>query len=194
MNLKIRLFLLIILIFVQILYFPINRSVKNGVILRFPLDNKIPLLPIWTIPYLLSLLWWIGCFIWGAIKMNDLLLKRFVLSMLFINLVSYIIYILYPTYVIRPEIQGNGWLNNLIRFIYQNDRIYNAFPSGHAYTSITILIFWWKWFPRTWWIWLHLTIMILLSALFTRQHYIPDIAGGIAIAFIGYGISLKLKK
>lgn len=192
MSLKNRLLLLILLFFVQISYFPINRIVGNGVILKFPIDDSIPLLPLWAFPYLLSLIWWIGCFIWSCAKMDALLYKRFVFTILFVSIICYFIYILYPTYVVRPEIQGTGFQFDLMRFIYGSDRSYNAFPSGHTYTTTIIMIFWWKWFPKKWWLWLTITVIVLISTLFTRQHYMPDILAGISIAFIGYGISTKL--
>jgi membrane-associated phospholipid phosphatase len=181
-----RLAWLIILCIIQFLYFPINRAVQGGVILATPLDALIPLWPIWAIPYLLSLGWWMGCFIWATWKMDLTLYQAFIVCMIAIMLVSYAVYLLYPTYVARPLLEGNDWQMKLMYLIYSNDRSYNAFPSGHTYTTVLIGLFWWRWYPRQRWLWVGITVIILLSTLFTRQHNLPDLAGGILLALLGY--------
>ncbi len=194
MNRKKRFLFLLSILLAQVVYFPINRLVQGGVVIKFAFDDKIPLWPIWAIPYLLSLVWWTGSFVWAFLKMNSVLYKRLIIAMLIVLISSYIVYILYPTYIIRPEIEGTGWQFDLMRFIYGNDRVYNALPSGHTYTTVIIMLFWWKWIPKKRWLWIGATIVVLLSTLFTRQHYMPDLLGGIGFAYIGYWLSNKLVK
>ena len=55
-----RLVWLVSIFAVQCLYLPINRTVQGGVLLHTPWDAYFPLWPIWVVPYLLSLLWWVG--------------------------------------------------------------------------------------------------------------------------------------
>ena len=52
------------------LYFPINQNVSGGITPDLPLDAFIPLWPIWAIPYMLTLPWWIASLAWGALKMD----------------------------------------------------------------------------------------------------------------------------
>jgi membrane-associated phospholipid phosphatase len=185
-----RLAWLIVLFLVQSLYFPINRSIQGGVVLATPWDASIPLWPVWVIPYLLSLVWWAGCFVWAAWKMEDGLYRAFVTSLIVVMVASYVVYVLYPTYIVRPSLQGNDWLTNLVRLLYENDRVNNAFPSGHTYTTVLIALFWWRWYPRQRWLWATIAVVVLLSTLFTRQHNIPDLFGGIAFAYLGYRLGL----
>ena len=70
MTRQARLVWLIVILFVQLLYFPINRTVQGGVILSMPWDAHVPFWPAWAIPYLLSLPWWLACFGWVAWKMD----------------------------------------------------------------------------------------------------------------------------
>ncbi len=170
----------------QLLYFPINKIVRGGRIISIALDAYIPVWTVWAIPYLLSLLWWSGSFLWAAWKMDDDLFLAFALSMLSVFFVSYIFYILYPTYIERPILTGSGKTTALLHFIYASDRSYNAFPSGHTYTSVLIAIFWSKWKPEKRTLWIGLTVIILLSTLFTAQHHIPDILAGALLAWAGY--------
>ncbi len=190
MTLRIRLAWLVILFMVQLLYFPINRTVQGGVVLATPWDASIPLWPIWAIPYLLSLFWWVGCFTWAAWKMDDTLYRAFVIGAIAVMLTSYVLYLLYPTYVQRPVLEGSNWQVDLMRLIYENDRLNNAFPSGHTYNTMLVVLFWWHWRPRLRWLWAGIAVIILLSTLFTRQHNLPDLIGGIVWAWMGYRFGL----
>jgi hypothetical protein len=186
MTPRARLAWLIAVFLVQFLYFPINRTVQGGVVLATPWDAHIPLWPIWVIPYLLSLAWWNGCFIWAAWKMDDDLYRAFVISLITVMLSSYIVYIVYPTYVVRPSLEADGWLIKIVDLLYENDRVNNAFPSGHTYNTVLITLYWWRWHPRQRWLWVAIMVVVLLSTLFTRQHNLPDLIGGIVFAWLGY--------
>ena len=185
-----RLTWLIVLFGVQLLYFPINRIVKGGVILSTPWDDLIPFWPIWAVPYLLSLVWWMGCFIWAAWKMDRTRYKAFIVGTIAVMLTSYVFYLIYPTYVQRPTLEGDGWSMDLIRLIYSSDRVNNAFPSGHTYNTMLIVFFWWHWRPQLRWLWGGFAIVIILSTLFTGQHNLPDQVGGIVWAWLGYRFGL----
>jgi len=181
---------LLVLFAVQSLYFPINRLVTGGVALETRLDAMIPVWPVWAIPYLLSLVWWEACFIWAAFKMEERRFTAFFTGALFTMLTSYVVYILFPTYVVRPPVVGQGWHYDLLRFIYANDHVNNAFPSGHTYNTILIILFWWNWRPCLRWWWTVVACLVLLSTLFTGQHNLLDLVGGILWAWMGYRFGL----
>jgi membrane-associated phospholipid phosphatase len=181
-----RLAWLIVLFAVQLLYVPINRTIQGGVILALPWDLYVPFLPDWAVPYLLSILWWMASFIWAAWKMDDTRYRAFVAAALAAMLSAYAVYILYPTYVERPVLDGNSWQIDLVRSIYDNDRLNNAFPSGHTYTTVLITLFWWDWQPKLRWLWAAIAIVVILSTLFTGQHNLLDPIGGIIWAYAGY--------
>lgn len=185
-----RLMWLLILFVVQFLYFPINRTIQGGVVLAIPWDDYFSLWPIWVLPYLLSLVWWTGCFIWAAWKMEDNLYRAFVISLVSVMLASYVVYILYPTYMVRPTLQGNDLWTQVLALLYANDRVNNAFPSGHTYNTVMIALYWSRWYPRQRWLWFTITIIVLLSTLYTRQHNLPDLLGGIVFAWLGYRLGL----
>src|SRR5688572_19845546 len=109
MNLRRRLLWLGVILAFQCLYFPINHYVQGGIVLSTPLDVFIPLWPIWAVPYLLSLPWWTTAYIWAALKMPDGLYRAFVAALLGVMAVSYLIYILFPTYIERPALAGTEW-------------------------------------------------------------------------------------
>jgi membrane-associated phospholipid phosphatase len=122
--------------------------------------------------------------------MPDKLFRAFAISTITVMLASYVVYILYPTYVVRPTVQGADWPNRLVAMLYANDRVNNAFPSGHTYNTVLIALFWSRWQPKWRWLWWAIAAVILLSTLYTRQHNLPDLAGGIAFAWLGYRFGL----
>jgi len=148
MTSKKRVIWFITLLIVQGLYFPINKYVQGGVIIATPWDAYIPLWSIWAVPYLFSLFWWLGSFIWATAKMDDELYLAFVVATIFVMLTSYAVYLLYPTYIERPILEGDSWSMDLVRFIYSQDRSYNVFPSGHTYTSVLIALFGSRWYLK----------------------------------------------
>ena len=172
------------------LYVPINRLAHGGIVFKTPLDGLIPLWPVWALPYQLSIIVWVIFLIWAVTKMDYPLLRAFGVSALAIMLTSYVIFLLFPTYVERPILTGNGWDIDLMHTIYNNDRPYNAFPSSHTYLTVLISLFWQRWYPRFWWLWSGFVVIVLLSTLFTRQHYLPDLVGGAALAWLGYRFGL----
>lgn len=180
-----RLAWLIVLFAVLLLYVPLNRTIRGGVILSLPGDELIPFWPIWAVPYVLSVLWWIAAFIWAAFKMDDIRYKAFVAAALAVMLTAYAVFILYPTYVERPALEGHSWQIELVRAIYNNDRLNNAFPSGHTYATVLITLFWWDWRPKLRWLWVAIAVVVILSTLFTGQHNLLDPIGGIIWACAG---------
>lgn len=177
---------LLAIIVVELIYIPINRTMKGGVILQIPLDAYVPLWPIWAVPYLLSIAWWQVSFLWATWKMEEKRFRAFAIGTIAVMLTSYVLYIVYPTYVERPAVEGTGWTADLIRHIYRNDRLHNAFPSGHTYSTMLIVFFWWNWKPRLRWLWVAAGVIVILSTLFTGQHNLPDPVGGALWAWAGY--------
>ncbi len=167
---------------VQWIYVPINRLVTGGVILHIPWDVHVPFWPIFVIPYMMSIIWWSACFLWAAVRMDDLRFRAFFFGALFMMLSSYAVFIAFPTYIERPPVNGQGFLYDMVRNIYSNDRLNNAFPSGHTYFTVFIVLSWWRWKPRLKWIWASFGALVVASTLFTGQHNLLDPVGGIAWA------------
>ena len=186
-----RIPILLIPLFIQLLYVPLNRYLHGGTMPFTPFDELIPLWPIWGLPYLLALPIWIGAFLWAGAKMPDDLFKAFVLSASSIMTFAMIVFLVFPTYVQRPSVSGQGFGIDIIRFIYTNDDVHNALPSGHVYITTLLMLFWSRWMPRFRFYWVLVWLIILLSTLFTRQHYLLDVAAGAALAAVGYYVYMR---
>jgi membrane-associated phospholipid phosphatase len=191
MTLRERLLWLFALLAVQLVYFPINRIVSGGVTLRIPaLDDLVPIWPVWVVPYLLSLVWWTACYIWAAWKMDGRLYRAFASAVIVTVLASCVVYLVFPTYIVRRPIEGSGWAVDLLRLVYASDRVYNAFPSGHVYNAVLVALFWSRWLPRLRWLWVASAAVIVLATLFTGQHHLVDPFGGVLFAWAGYRFGL----
>jgi membrane-associated phospholipid phosphatase len=184
MKLRQRLILLTGMIVAFSLYIPINRLVSGGRTLAVPLDAFIPVWPAFVFPYLLALPWWAGCVIWAVARMDSSRLRVFGGAFILCNLIASAIYILYPTYVVRPLVAGADIAARVLNLVYANDRPYNAFPSGHTFTTVLIFLAWLDWKPRLAWLWGTIGLTILAALLFVHQHYLADLLGGIFLAMV----------
>jgi membrane-associated phospholipid phosphatase len=185
-NLKIRAIWLAIMLAVMLLYFPINRLAGGGAALESAIDPRIPLYPLFILPYLTGLILFGGLLLWAAFKANKGEFESYYLCLLFTTLISYVIYIVLPTYVNRPTVNGADFFSQAITWLYQTDRAYNAAPSGHTYYTVISAIYLTSWKPSGIWLWFGLTILILASTLFTRQHNLLDLVTGLALAVAVY--------
>lgn len=183
---------IVVILVANSLYYPINRGVSGGMAPMTPADKYIHLHPVWAAPYVIAIMWWISALLWAAFQMELPRLKMYTLALVLMTFSSYVVYIAYPTYVIRPELAGEGWAIELMRLIYGNDQPYNALPSGHTYHTALIAIFWWHWKPRWRWLWLATIPVVALSTLFTKQHYLLDPVFGAAWAFGAYFLAKKI--
>ncbi len=87
-----RVGILLFLIFLQLLYFPINQNAQGGITTYIPIDTHIKLSPIWAIPYLLSILWWVGAIIWATFKMEYKRYVHFALCLSLTIIISYAVF------------------------------------------------------------------------------------------------------
>jgi membrane-associated phospholipid phosphatase len=190
-----RRILFLTLLAVLSLYLVINRLMNwldNGTTVEIWLDQYVPFWPIWALPYVLSILWWGVAALWAYLKMEDSLYVAFIIGWISACLIGYAIFIFYPNYMIRPQVTGTGWAEWLIRFIYANDRTYNAFPSQHLWDTVIISLIWSRWKPKWRWPLWGFTLIVAMSTLFTGQHWIMDVIGGILLAVVGYFIGLMV--
>jgi hypothetical protein len=175
---------------IQSLYFPLNRFLEGGIEFKTALDDYVPLWPIWVLPYTLICVWWIAAHLWAAWRMEERLYEAFFIASAFASVSALTIFAVFPTYVIRPAISAMDWASRLLNWVYTNDYMYNAFPSGHVYITTLIALFWSHWFPAWRWSLAATVLMVILATLFTRQHYLPDPVGGLALAWFSYRIGL----
>ena len=170
---------------IQMLYLPTSEQTHGGVELKLPFDI-FPIWPIWIVPYMLCYVLWIFGFIWAFFKFDDRLFRAFAIAFIFAGTISVAVFVFFPTYVKPAFINGNDALANLLRSVHEDWGRYAAFPSGHVYITSLMALFFSHAYPHTKKFWMATVILVVLSTLFTGQHYIADALGGLLIGFSGY--------
>lgn len=158
--------------------------------LRTALDQALPVVPLFAVPYV-SLEPYIYASLLVFLLFRARIFQSAVLSMILTFLVAYLCFALIQTYVDRPHLTGDDVFTGMVRAVYAGDHPYNDFPSLHVATSTVVAIHWWR-FGR-WWtlpllVW---TVLIVMSTVLIRQHYLADVAGGLALAGASSALFLR---
>jgi len=185
-SLRKRIALVSIPVILQLMYLPTSRFMTGGIVPKIPWDNFIPIWSVWVVPYMLVWPIWIAAYAWAAFKMQGRLFRVAVVSATFTIGVGMTIFMLCPTYVIRPAVVGADFFSNALRYVYAHDGSYDAAPSGHVYMTTLLALFYSLWYPRQKWLWFGILVVVCLSTLFTGQHYIMDVVTGLILGIVGY--------
>ena len=118
--------------------------------------------------------------------------RRFIISHYIGHAVCFLVFVLFPTTMQRPEIVVSTVFDRLLVLAYQNDSPDNLLPSIHCFSS------WLCWLgtrqnPKIpvcyQFISLLIAIAICLSTLTVKQHVIVDVVAGIMLAELSYYIA-----
>ena len=155
-------------------------------------DSMIPDVPVFIIPYLSAWLYpfvIIAVYIYSRLPSVVNFFRTIYFSFFILMLVCYSIYLLFPVFVpvqLSPSATP-GFLDSLVLWTYNSTTTWNAFPSAH----VAIPYFVWlvmktvvKDISR--WIYFIYFLLISLSVVFIKIHYLADILGGIIVAQVIY--------
>ena len=182
---------LLVLLLLFWAYFPLNNVREPIHSLETTVDDRIPLLPAFVFPYL-SLYLLLVVSLWRFAQAES---KIFVITALAISLdlvISYLVFLFYQTQVERPVILGSDVSSSILRWVYSIDKPFNAFPSLHTSLSTLLALLWGRVGSRIQPIIALWAVLIIASTLFTKQHYIADVLGGVAVALISYFAGVRL--
>jgi membrane-associated phospholipid phosphatase len=155
------------------------------------MDQQIPFLP-WTIWFYISQYLILPfSFIWVQEEEN---FSHMYYSMLAAIFFSCSIFFFYPTRILRPETLDSSIVDTVRWLLYKVDAPTNCFPSLHvafACLSSIYVMREHKFIGVISWIW---SILIIISTMTLKQHYVIDVIGGIIVAFVSYLLTLALIK
>jgi membrane-associated phospholipid phosphatase len=184
-------FLGIILAFVTYEIFNKAHYSYEPLIMKSWLDEKIPVVSIFVIPYLSFHL--LAALVVPLLSLKIGNYKAFLVNGLAIivgQLCLDVAYFFFQTQVPRTPVPGNSpfdWV--LVHLVYGNDQPLNGFPSNHVTWSVISIIALWRLrsrAPRTSWALMAWFVLILPATVFLHQHFLIDIYGGIFVAFTAY--------
>ena len=156
--------------------------------LSLPVDAAIPFLP-WTISI------YFGCFLFWFVMYRLISqlprerANRFFCANHLGKVICLVAFLIFPTTIRRPDVNGTTAWDTFMRFLYWIDAPDNLFPSLHC------MIAWLCWVGirgnrQVSILWrivaLVMAVAVCLSTLTTRQHVLLDVAGGILLSELCY--------
>lgn len=155
-----------------------------------PLDDKIPFIEYFVVPYYFWFLYIIGSMIYFFF-LDKLAFVKYTWSVIITHTVTLIVYILYPTcQELRPQIEADSLCTYFISKLYGYDTNTNVCPSIHVIGSFSVyfaalksehiksriikLLY------------LIANILICLSTVFIKQHSVIDLILGVILSLAVY--------
>lgn len=161
------------------------------------LDDTIPFIPAYIIPYGLWFLFIAGTGTIFLLKSRIDLEKTF-LSINICMAIGLLAYFIYPSYItIRPKTYDKDIFSQCVKLLQEGDSPSSVCPSLHVAISISLCtgIMDSFFFKNRLWIKISsaiLTFFICISTLFIKQHSIIDVAFGLMLGFASYIFVYKI--
>lgn len=181
-----------------IVFYILEKTITNDfTALNSPIDNAIPFIPIFIIPYLLWFVYVAGSAAYFIFVSQRDFVK--LMSFLIVGMTAYlIICAVFPNglYDFRPHnIVADDPFMKLVAWLYRTDTSTNVFPSIHVYNSIGVHVainksdkIPNKLIKKAS---LILCILICLSTIFLKQHALIDVVGGCVMGRFVYLLIYK---
>lgn len=176
---------LIVIAYQAIIYFLAKFTPFQEHIIGSTLDSKIPFIPIFIIPYVLWYLFLVvvPCVLYSQDKKT---FYQYITTNILVDTVATIIFIFYPTLLIRPEIAVDSVSTWIVNLIYWGDTpALNCFPSVHCancFVAIFITAKSNKIRNKDRFFTILFGILIIFSTLFVKQHAVIDVVGALFLA------------
>ncbi len=180
---------MLLVIAIQFIYFPTSQATSGGIAPKLPLD-AIPVYPVWIVPYVLCYPFWLFGIVWAILKLGDRDFRAFTAAALFTVGIGNLTFLVFPTYVDLPVITGDDVFSTLLRAIQIAGGTHAALPSAHNFITMLLCASAARLYPRLRWLWTGIVVIVALSTLFTGQHYLLDVAAGLALGWLGFRFGL----
>lgn len=181
----------------NIFYGVLNRPTDQVYNFAIILDEMIPFVPLFIVPYLLWYPFITGALVAIAFK-NKYMYFRTLFALCCGLVISYVFFAFFQSIIIRPDISTEqDWVHWLVKFVYNTDQPYNCFPSIHVLTSYLIIKGTHIFGRPIWLISTLISVLIIISTVLVKQHVVVDIIGGIIVAelcFWSAGVFISLLK
>ncbi|MGI9272615.1 MAG: phosphatase PAP2 family protein [Woeseiaceae bacterium] len=179
-HLKIRLLIAPFLVFGGLwLHELIQVQAESPILVDNALERAIPFLP-WTIWIYFSFFVFIGSTVF---RVEDRLFWQFIISSSLAACIAWSIVLLFPVTFDRPDpaMIDSDLYRQIYTFVHEADPSHITFPSLHV--AVTWICNFLLWNRSGRWLRIALGVAISLSTLFTKQHLVSDVFGGVALAW-----------
>lgn len=158
-------------------------SSQAKISLSTPVDRWLPLIPAMSFVYVTVQLF----LSWSVLLFADRLpWKRIARSYITVLAVSFVFFLVLPVQIHWPSLPVTDLSSWVISLIQSADVAHNCFPSSHCGIALLSGLFL---FSKRRWLGVFGVVnalLIGLSTLLTKQHYLYDVLGGYAIAAVSF--------
>lgn len=172
-------------------YFSISHIIENhpaSTLPRLDLDERIPFIPEFVFIYLCIYPLFLLPFFYIR---NSAFFRIFSLAYITVMLVCYATYLTYPVAMERPFFEEQSFATWALRIVYNSDRPLNCFPSMHVAMSLLASLTIMEVHRVRGILALLLTLLIAVSTLFIKQHYILDVVAGMMLTLLVYSLYFR---
>ncbi len=150
---------------------------------KTPLDDLIPLIPefiyIYHFTFLISFLYFFYLAYKDKRKFYDMLV-----TLIISFAISGVIYFLFNTYFVKPDFEPTNFTDNMVVWVWNSTNPTNCFPSQHCFMALALFFACvdcksMNTFSRVFGC--ICGILVVLSTVFTKQHYALDFVGSLVI-------------
>lgn len=153
--------------------------------LDFAFEKDLPFWPALIFAYLLEF----AFFAVAYLAVDDLpFFKKIAQATILCVTIHFIVFLAFPVeYHLRPVVDPDqGWAYRLVDFYYWIDLPYNCFPSLHVSNVFLVSFFMQKFRPGLGWILHPLALLVAVSVVMVKQHYVADVAAGFFVGWFVY--------
>lgn len=158
-------------------------------------DLAIPYIPLFILPYLFAWVYPLFILIYCVVTKtyNHQTFRYFYLSILALTVLELLLWQLFPASIIirvpSEVLADHGILGSMTAYVYDRATPWNVFPSAHIATAYLFWLLSKHFAPgKQHRLFLIIFLLITLSVVFVKNHYLADIAGGILVAHLVYRV------
>lgn len=187
-----------------LVYFPAffyleNRTVSRYYVIHSALDDKIPFLEIFIIPYLLWFVYVIGMMFYYYVYDTKEFYRLGILLGAGMTIFLVISFVFPNRLYLRPHtFERDNLFTWLVGILYRIDTPTNVLPSIHVFNTLAVCVSIW-YHPKVWerrWFSIGMLVLgglIVLSTMFLKQHSVIDVAVAFGMLEVLYPLVYRRK-
>ncbi len=151
-------------------------------------DYRIPFVKEFVIIYIpIAYFQWVYGFYIAAREKKTICARIFAAEII-AKLLCLACFVIIPTTMRRATVHGSDFLSDAVMMVYRLDTADNLFPSVHCLESYILMrtVLWLEKAPKWYkWITVPISILVMLSTVFMKQHVILDVIAAIVVVETG---------
>ncbi|HOW16827.1 MAG TPA: phosphatase PAP2 family protein [bacterium] len=156
----------------------------------FDFEKRVPFID-WTVWIYMSDYLYIGLVFFLLRERYNM--NRIYYSQIMMLIFSMFIFMLYPTMFPRPEVEYHGFSGQLVALLHSLDSPCNAFPSIHVSMTFLAGFGFIKERKVLFSIFMLWAVLISISTLTLKQHYLLDVLAGFVMAILFYWVGSRIR-